>query len=78
MAKSTRIELKKDDPIFSEGLQTFVPVSRPLTPSSAKNTTGVLPDQSDSAPSAMEGPTTVAVEAQIQALTARHLGTGKQ
>ena len=28
MAKSTRYEFKKDDPIFSEGSQTFVPVSR--------------------------------------------------
>ena len=31
MAKFTRIKLKPDDPIFTEGLQVFVPVSRPPT-----------------------------------------------
>ncbi len=29
MVKSTRVELKPDDPIFSEGPQVFVPAPRP-------------------------------------------------
>lgn len=31
MAKSTRIKLTPDDPIFSSGPQVFVPISRPST-----------------------------------------------
>jgi hypothetical protein len=51
MAKVTWGEFKKDDPIFSEGLQSFVPTSRPLMASSAKSMTGVAPAQSPSATS---------------------------
>lgn len=36
MAKSTRIEFTPDDPIFAEGPQVFVPVSRPLTKTAAQ------------------------------------------
>lgn len=43
MAKSTRIELGPDDPIFSQGPQIFVPVSRPSTAGSTKNTDGEAP-----------------------------------
>lgn len=36
MAKFTEIELTPDDPIFSEGPQVFVPMSRPLTKTPTK------------------------------------------
>lgn len=35
----------KDDPIFSSGPQTFVPVSRPSTPTSSAATDGTTPTQ---------------------------------
>lgn len=45
MAKSTRIELKPDDPIFTGGPQVFVPVSRPSTDASTKSTDGEKQEQ---------------------------------
>jgi len=43
MAKSIRRDYGPDDPIFSQGPQSFVPVSRPSTASSQTATTEVQP-----------------------------------
>jgi len=40
MAKVIRVSCGPDHPIFSGGLQSFVPVSRPSTTSSSKSTAG--------------------------------------
>lgn len=46
MAKITEIELGPDDPIFSEGLSVFVPISKPSTETSPCATAGTKPASS--------------------------------
>ena len=41
MGKNIRLgSAKEDDPIYKEGLQSYVPISRPLTSASPKSTDG--------------------------------------
>lgn len=54
MAKSIRGILPPDDPIFSEGPQAFVPVSRPSTKSSASDTDGETSTNPDSVEARMK------------------------
>lgn len=69
MAKITRRELKPDDPIFTNGPQVFVPVSRPSTATSAKDTDGTNQStQEDPMMGARE-----AVERQAMELASRDL-----
>lgn len=45
MVKITNSELQPNDPIFSNGLTFFAPVSRPLTPTSSRDTDGTSQEQ---------------------------------
>ena len=49
MAKSTEIELKPDDPIFSGGSRVFAPISRPSTSSSRRKQTPSINPMSQAA-----------------------------